>query len=310
MSIINSNDENTNPNVPFEKPLQKLKILKTALKLTQITATDIEKYSTLDESTYQCHICGFNEHPCTTIQNDMKRALGVNVTLMSVPSKSCGREGTVFFFSTTIVKILAINKDDHTRRTYIWRYAEKCKVGPRIIHAWFTPFEFEFVDDDNTGWSGWSCIQSTKLKAITNVDLDKVKSLLYKTAMCGLLHMDPSLDNIMIAENDYLFVDWEDALQFKPRIKSKRSKRCPFCLIAYTIMIASIATSLRKNETKSFTELQINNLNDLYDENLKYIHAYPKHMKNFCKIVVPPRLKNYIKQVLRFSDCTQTYTQT
>ena len=270
----------------------------------QISSTDVEVYSTLDDDTSKCHICGFDDK-CLIIQKDMKRALlRKKRGLTSDPLRNCGREGTVFYLGDSVVKMLALNKDDHRARKKIWKHASRCNIGPKFIARWFTPFDFTFIDDDEekTGWSGWSSIEVERLEPITLVDLDQVDNLIHKTALCGFLHIDPSLDNIMMNEKNYLFVDWEEASRFEPRI---RTEECPFCLIAYTIMISKLAVSLRKDATEGFTEEERKELEHKYQRNIKKLHQdkhLKKYMRFFSEIVVPIKHKKEVQRILKLND--------
>ena len=265
------------------KELASLNAIKKAKELASPTITyqDIEMFTTRDEgsdegsdddnemtSVLQCHTCE-NNAICTKIQNDMLAAVKNRFDPkherlqqpISNKFKKCGREGTVFLFENTAIKVITFNQIGHDQRVENWEAAMKAEVGPSIKNTWFTKFKFDI--DKTRGeipeeaWTGWSCVQSTSLNSIQEINMQKIVRLIEKTANAGLLHMDPSIDNMMehkINETiEYRFIDWEEAAMFDPR---KKNGVCLFCQISKAIMLALLKVSISTSNDFTSTQRQ------------------------------------------------------
>lgn len=271
-------------------------------KMLQGVSTEcIEKFSTLSEETNRCHDCanmargeeedGCGRDACEAVQRDMKRSIRNRIPLQIAPFTKCGREGTVFYFSTTVVKVLPMNEREHESRCELWIAASEHGVGPATIEAqmWFTEFGFGITDLDETGWTGWSSVQTLRLEPVSGTYdeiLRKTIELIRRTADAGLLHADPTMDNIMqLPDGSLVFVDWEDGLQFEPRTRAlERQKKCPFCVIAFALMLHKLHTTLRMDSTENFPPAQRTELSRLAEAALeKTKNEHPSFAREFLK---------------------------
>lgn len=226
---------------------------------------EVETYVTLDEDTGSCFECGENQ-VCKIVQGDAINFAKVrapkgplsydrktNERIEAGAMRICGRKGT-FVHSRTAIKVLPMSREGHRKRREIWTQASVARVGPEIADPAdirFREFRRFALKSKAPSW-GWSSVQMEKLQPIHEPELVKAKELITLTALSGLMHMDPSMDNIMMRDNGtYVFVDWEDGIKFEPR--KTEGGVCPFCNVAEAFMMVKLSYTLRSNGTENFS---------------------------------------------------------
>jgi hypothetical protein len=195
---------------------------------------------------------------CEAVKADLARAVRGRLPLQSRPFRACGREGTALVYSTTVVKVLPMSAAEHSRRARAWGHAAAARVGPALSGArlaeaaWFVPFRgIALAPEGDVEWTGWSCVHVQKLEPIAHYEALPVLALLRQTADVGLVHTDPSLENIMAepsSPSEYRFIDWETAAAFEPRRPRGRSA-CHFCDVAYALMLAMLLANASLKRT-------------------------------------------------------------
>lgn len=149
----------------------------------------------------------------------------------------CGNEGMVYVFSETIVKICPSTKKQHQKRIKLWIEASRHMVGPLLLSclgvSWFEEWK-EWNMKSGSLYTGWSGLETEKLRPIEEINIAKILELIQKCANVGMLHMDPSTNNIMTRKEEYVFIDWEDGRMFKPQTNSNS---CIVCEFAKFVMI-------------------------------------------------------------------------
>ena len=264
------------------------------------TLDDIQDYSTLDDQTGRCYVCKDWDEKCKLVQSDMFRAVQLRSPLQLKPMKKCGREGTVFVYEKTVVKILPMSPEEHMKRAKIWALASLREVGPYIAdpsQIRFELFRFNFKDTLKLGWTGWSTIQTVKLEEIFKPNLDSILDLVSRTSRAGLLHIDASMSNIMMnAEKKYFFVDWEYAITFEPRVKKRGI--CPFCRIAYVFMLSKLLVSFSETGV-DFSQDTRKRIDELINEKKTTIKL--KDVRNMLSIIDATAVQQHeIVYFLRF----------
>lgn len=257
---------------------------------------EIETYTTsIRENELMCYKCDDDDKKCDQVQKSILQAARKRFPFNEQSRDIlCGNEGMVLKFSTTIVKVLASNEEEHERRILIWLNASRKDIGPLILSrksmSWFVPFQ-DWIMKAKSTFTGWSCIQMRKIDKLSEpVEINKLIALFDKTANAGMLHMDPSVDNIRLNDKkEYTFIDWEQGRIFETR---HRKKRCLFCLFAKFIMIRFSIHNLTFTPYKTITEtlervseqneIEINKNIDLFFE---FIHLTKAHSSNFLQPV-------------------------
>lgn len=229
---------------------------------------DIEEFSTsMEDDSQSCYECNDGSKlraQCNIVQNSIRKAAKKRSPLQTLdpnyaPSNICGNEGMIFVFSTTVVKVMASNQEGHSRRVLLWMHASHNEIGPLILTphemSWFVPFQWTMKEDST--YKGWSCVQMRKLStAIKSVNINYLLTLFETTANAGMLHMDPSMNNIMLdnKQEKYMFIDWEEGRIFAKRKNKKYD--CLFCLFAEFIMIRLVIMKLYTSDNLIKQELQ------------------------------------------------------
>ena len=256
---------------------------------------DIETYTTsIRQNELMCYKCDDGDKICDQVQKSILQAAIKRFPFNQQSNHIiCGNEGMVLKFSTTIVKVLASNEEEHKRRILLWLNASRKDIGPLILSrtmSWFVPFQYWIMEEKST-FTGWSCIQMKKIDKLSKpVEVNKLIALFDKTANAGMLHMDPSVDNIRLNDKkEYTFIDWEQGRIFET---VRRKKRCLFCLFAKFIMIRFSIYNLTFTPYKTITEeleraskqneIEINKNIDLFFE---FIHLTKAYSSNFLRPV-------------------------